>query len=794
MNTTLATERLQDLEADAPDALRLARLVSFAVRVEPHFLRRMRFDLLPAADVGSEADLWFSPIIESRGSSSFVIDSTVALLLRRDLAREPEMFERAAKIIALEHRHMPALIQLEEQVHVIAARGGDDVLTRIDEAMAPALRALREGTRAKEVARWAMRALPRFDPVVRESGAGVALFLQASRLLGGRRIVRERTAPQVALNQFAGALPSAMFSERARVALEVTNTAIRFVKDPGNRPVLELPRTTPLLVEVSWALGDARIVNLVEAEVGNAFQIDSGVSALTLRALDGSEFLLQKHPAEQPKRAEKQVSSSAKDIPVSYDLFFSYRRHDLERARPLLDALASSGMRVFKDETATDGGASITQEIREGIASSKLLLAFYSITYALSGACQEEMISAWLAAQHAGENPRVRVRIINPEPGFDHIPVPLRDLGAYPLPREPAKLTALADALRALVDSVESGLSAAAELSLPNYQGMAPVHVPYFVGRTRELWELHAKLTANRIGLISGVYGQGAAQVRGMGGNGKSLLAREYALRFGPAYPGGVFWLNAYGNDDSKGALDEESRLATRQDQLQRFALDLGVTIEGLKPEEIEAALWRQLEARGRPCLWIVDDVPSGITPSNLQRYWFAPGSNASTLITTRSREYGSLGQQIDLDVLSPEEAITHGAARSLQEQVLEALFRLLGREHPDTLRAMQSLALTLEAQGDLAQARQLQEQALEALFRLLDREHPDTLTAMHNLAGILYAQGELSGARNLQERTLEGRVRLLGKEHRAAVFSCPGQVPLRVQRLGEVVHRPQSR
>jgi hypothetical protein len=50
------------------------------------------------------------------------------------------------------------------------------------------------------------------------------------------------------------------------------------------------------------------------------------------------------------------------------------------------------------------------------------------------------------------------------------------------------------------------------------------------------------------------------------------------------------------------------------------FVLPLGVTIEGLKPGNIEAALWRQLEARGMACLWIVDDVPSGITASDLQR------------------------------------------------------------------------------------------------------------------------------------------------------------------------------
>ena len=374
---------------------------------------------------------------------------------------------------------------------------------------------------------------------------------------------------------------------------------------------------------------------------------------------------------------------AGKAMPDLYNIFFSYRRHDLPRARPLLEALTSAGLRVFRDETAIDEGASITREIREGIAASKLLVAFYSSTYPLSGACQEEIISAWLAAQQAGEPPQSRVRIINPEQDFDHIPAPLHDLKAHALPKDHAGLAELVNAIQAHTASLDGVLAAAARQPLPQYHGMVPVPAPHFVGRVHELWELHAKLTANRIGLISGVYGQGTAQVRGLGGNGKSLLVREYALRFGPAYPGGVFWLNAYGNDDSKGTLDEASRLATRQDQLRRFAVDLGITIEGLKPEEIEATFWRQLEARGTACLWIVDDVPSGTTASDLQRYWFARGANASTLITTRSREYGALGHQLDLGVLSSEEAVTlltrghrteDTAERGAAQQLTEAL------------------------------------------------------------------------------------------------------------------------
>jgi hypothetical protein len=322
-------------------------------------------------------------------------------------------------------------------------------------------------------------------------------------------------------------------------------------------------------------------------------------------------------------------------VPEIYHVFFSYRRHDLPRARPLLEALTFAGLRVFRDETAIDEGASITREIREGIAATKLLVAFFSSTYASSSACQEEILSAWLAAQNAKELPQHRVRIINPEPAFDHIPASLRDFKAHTLPNESAGMAELVNAIRAHIESLDGVLAAAAKQALPEYHGMIPVSAPNFVGRVHELWELHAKLIANRIGLISGAYGQSAVQVRGLGGNGKSLLAQEYALRFGSAYPGGVFWLNAYGNDDSCGSLDEESRLAARQDQLRHLAVDLGIPLEELKPEEVESALWRQLEARGKACLWIVDDVPSGISASDLQRYWFARRTNNSTLITT---------------------------------------------------------------------------------------------------------------------------------------------------------------
>ncbi len=107
-----------------------------------------------------------------------------------------------------------------------------------------------------------------------------------------------------------------------------------------------------------------------------------------------------------------------------------------------------------------------------------------------------------------------------------------------------------------------------------------------------------------------------------------------------------------------------------------------------------------------------------------------------------------------------------HRAARTLQEEVLEARVRLLGAEHPDTLITKNNLASTLRAMREHQAARTLEEETLEASSRLLGAEHPSTLTVKNNLAYTLWAMGEQEAARTLEEEVLEARVRLLGAEH----------------------------
>jgi hypothetical protein len=341
----------------------------------------------------------------------------------------------------------------------------------------------------------------------------------------------------------------------------------------------------------------------------------------------------------------------------SYDIFFSYRRKDLVQAQPLLYALDAAGLRVWRDTTDLPDSARITPEIRRGLAASRVLVALYSSSYPLSQPCQQEITTAWLAAQQMGEQPYDRVLVINPETTFDHLPKLLREQQSMGWARDDTGFAALAEKIRRHVCRLKTILAEAAAPVTPIYHGMSPVSTSRFVGRVREMWDLHEQLTANRMSIITGLFGQAATQVRGMGGNGKSLLAREYAIRFGGAYPGGVFWLNAYGNDDTKGRLDAQAREALRQGQVRGLAVRIGVKVEGLTGDQVESGFWHKIEANRQLCLWIVDDLPSGLAREEIERRWNAQWGGASTLITTRSTEYGAFGDHLDLEVLSEAES-----------------------------------------------------------------------------------------------------------------------------------------
>lgn len=101
-----------------------------------------------------------------------------------------------------------------------------------------------------------------------------------------------------------------------------------------------------------------------------------------------------------------------------------------------------------------------------------------------------------------------------------------------------------------------------------------------------------------------------------------------------------------------------------------------------------------------------------------------------------------------------------------IEKQLLEIRKRVLGEEHPDTLKSMNGLAISYFRIGERQKAQEMFEQTLELRKRVLGEEHPDTLKSMGGLAVAYYDNGEKEKSLELEKKTLEIRVRVLGEEH----------------------------
>ena len=345
---------------------------------------------------------------------------------------------------------------------------------------------------------------------------------------------------------------------------------------------------------------------------------------------------------------------------ATHDLFLSYRRADLVAVTPLLAALAARGVRVWHDASAVEDLAGIQQAVATGLANARALLVWYSGRYNGSRACQWELTSAYAAAQIDGD-PRRRILVVNPEPGAAHVHLPeLADqlhLSGAGLPDDAVAVQALADRIEVALARVPSTpLGALRSLTPPLWLPAMGTGSSRFVGRLREMWQLHGALLAGQAAMLTGTGGKpGLALVRGAGGIGKSLMAEEYALRFGAAYPAGVFWLRAFGHPDGGRELDASQRSALRDAQITDFAAGLGIDAVDLTPSQLRGALAKHFAQAGQPFLWVVDDLPSDPGPEGLAG-WQAPHPLGCTLFTTRTRRHAHV-PTIELPQLEADDA-----------------------------------------------------------------------------------------------------------------------------------------
>lgn len=331
-------------------------------------------------------------------------------------------------------------------------------------------------------------------------------------------------------------------------------------------------------------------------------------------------------------------------------VFVSYRRTESDAIDRVAEALQLAGVDVFVDRTSIEALASFPEKVRDAIADCHIVLVWWTLRYAESEFCMQELLLAWQYARRADPSASQRIWIVNPEPDASHIVA--GELGEVSFLSAPSDqglaewASEIASRARAL--SFKQPLGKAGLSSSAVERSGVPLTRQNFTGRTRELWLLHSHLHPPR---IYGSVPSPKAHIFGLGGIGKTETAASYAERFGVSFPGGVFWLNfarreltVWSTEMADVAWLEAMESAIRHHRWTNTdppSLILrGSDGAFLSLQSIRQQIQDLLESS--PSLWILDGVPE-IRPLDVREEvisrWDGPSPYAKTILVSRDSE-----------------------------------------------------------------------------------------------------------------------------------------------------------
>ena len=303
------------IESLPPTVVDLAEAVSLAIRIEPQLLRRVRLELLPELDASAEADLWFSDLVEVRAYSGIVFEHNISDILRQRLAQRPKFLEAAWRLVERSHlSHSPAILA-EERLAYLALAGKQDEMRALLQTLVATL----VSPRGQDIAAWVARAYSRLPAQVKSVEEAQMLALGASlRLSNGDFMPRQETLLDHA-KDWADWLSPKSF-ESLSFGITLLEDGVEF--GPVGRPKshrIEIPKTSPPLVELSWHDGAIRRVELLPLRPQGIESIEFGpaVREVQVRTLLGQCYRLS---TAHPERVQRLQKVKAPRVSITYDV------------------------------------------------------------------------------------------------------------------------------------------------------------------------------------------------------------------------------------------------------------------------------------------------------------------------------------------------------------------------------------------------------------------------------------------------------------------------------------------
>ena len=392
------------------------------------------------------------------------------------------------------------------------------------------------------------------------------------------------------------------------------------------------------------------------------------------------------------------------------DFFVSYTQADRAWAEWIAWLLEEDGHSVLIQAWDFVAGDNWVQRMRDGVAGSKRTIAVLSPDYLESEYGTAEWEAAWAADPLGAKHKLLPVMVRETE--WPDLLGQVVGVKLYGVPEAQARArlrTMVAGALTGRVKPAYGAVPRRGRVipdeplfpaALPQVWKV-PARNPNFTGRGAELAALAAALAGGPTVTVQAV--------RGMGGVGKTQLATQYAWDHAADYDL-VYWL----------AAEEPAALP---DQFTALAAALGLEPAG-DPEGLQAQVHQALrQVPGWLLIFDNADDDADVIAPWIPAVPVAAGTRAHAVITTRRGGFEELGAVVDLDVVSPEEAL--------------ALLRTKVPDLPDDTGA--------ELAAELGLLPLALEQAA-AYIRRTGKPPAEYLRQLRERAGDMYKRGKVAG------------------------------------------------
>jgi hypothetical protein len=268
-------------EGLSEEGLALARLVSLATRIDPALLRKARLDHVRQASVATEAEVWFSGLVEIRTRSEILFHKEASKALRAALVEAGEL-ERAWDLVKRFHASRPILVQLEDELAYLALSNRP---AKIEEAWQKVFRSI-ERADSNGVASWALGIAERLP----EAAYARATMVRASaerRLHGEVRSVTPSEAARLTPEERAFMVRGA---SDVQVGVSYAGGTIEISEPPSvGAEIISVPPTRPRRIETEGSAGTKDEITWTES----AGRVSKSTGApVALAGVDGRRWSL----------------------------------------------------------------------------------------------------------------------------------------------------------------------------------------------------------------------------------------------------------------------------------------------------------------------------------------------------------------------------------------------------------------------------------------------------------------------------------------------------------------------